>query len=611
MGLTKATGKVISDNLDISGIATATNFKTGSTNVHSVGVEAAGINVLGADTPIGTGSTIYDDGGARFSGIVSTTSSHVGGATTFAEGLVVTGNARVTGILTVGTGSIIIDSADDSLSLGQTKFKRDSSSGDLEIVDRAGSRKGIRANELFIGGNRVLDSSRNALSGLKIPATLVTSGKLDAARLPNAIPNATFTGVTTFSAKVDVSDGTLELPSGNSLQRSAFANVGDFRYNTTTGKVELYNGSAWENIGNSQPLVNNISPTSFNGLAGSVITIVGQNFVSGANVHFVSSVNGSSTAAGSVAFTNSGILTATTPALAVAGEPYGVKVTNPDGGMTLLEAALDAGSAPAFTTPAGSLGTGIQKGSTISGIAVTATDADGQSVTYSEVTSVLTSNANTPAATMNLTLNSSTGVISGTAPNVSSDTTYNFTIRASDGTNTTDRNFSLGIMAASDPVYWFRGSAHGGTGNSDQSVSGGYFTTGNNHRSSGGGNANNDRLYVYKSGSSRTGVGIHQYLSSNNSATIPADHNKFKVVVSSYSTSSHSSHYGWGGAATGNNSRYTFSRSGTGTGTFIDDIPATMPGNAYHFTIGTNCGQNCNNQIQVTLAVSYNSENPP
>jgi len=55
------------------GVATFSNFKTGSTNVHSVGVEAAGINVLGADTPIGTGSTIYNDGGARFSGIVSAT----------------------------------------------------------------------------------------------------------------------------------------------------------------------------------------------------------------------------------------------------------------------------------------------------------------------------------------------------------------------------------------------------------------------------------------------------------------------------------------------------------------------------------------------------------
>tara|TARA_B100002051_G_scaffold70667_1_gene67074 strand:+ start:3014 stop:4204 length:1191 start_codon:yes stop_codon:yes gene_type:complete len=59
--------------LDSAGIATFSNFKTGSTNVHNIGIEAAGINVLGADTPIGTGSTIYDDGGARFSGVVTAT----------------------------------------------------------------------------------------------------------------------------------------------------------------------------------------------------------------------------------------------------------------------------------------------------------------------------------------------------------------------------------------------------------------------------------------------------------------------------------------------------------------------------------------------------------
>ena len=62
--------------LDSAGIATFSNFKTGSTNVHNVGVEAAGINVLGGDTPIGSGSTIYDDGGARFSGVVTATSFH-------------------------------------------------------------------------------------------------------------------------------------------------------------------------------------------------------------------------------------------------------------------------------------------------------------------------------------------------------------------------------------------------------------------------------------------------------------------------------------------------------------------------------------------------------
>ena len=71
------------------GVATFSNFKTGSTNVHSVGVEAAGINVLGGDTPIGSGSTIYDDGGARFSGVVTATSFHgdISQATGAAAGL--------------------------------------------------------------------------------------------------------------------------------------------------------------------------------------------------------------------------------------------------------------------------------------------------------------------------------------------------------------------------------------------------------------------------------------------------------------------------------------------------------------------------------------------
>ena len=222
---------IVSEDITLTGIATASNFKTGTSNVHNVGIEIAGINVLGADTPIGHGATIYNSGAAVFAGVVTastfsgpivagagvsdlsagiTTVSklHVGGATTFGEDLVVTGDARVTGILTIGTGSITIDPSDDSLSLGQTKFKRDSSSGDLEVVDKSGNRKGIRANELYIGGNRVLDSNRNAKSGLKIPASLITSGRLDAARLPlNAeFTSANITGDMTVAGKLTYED---------------------------------------------------------------------------------------------------------------------------------------------------------------------------------------------------------------------------------------------------------------------------------------------------------------------------------------------------------------------------------------------------------------------
>ena len=69
----------------ISGVTTASNFKTGSSNLHSTGlnvgntflhstgVEIAGVNVLGADTPIGTGATIYDSGAAVFTGVVTAT----------------------------------------------------------------------------------------------------------------------------------------------------------------------------------------------------------------------------------------------------------------------------------------------------------------------------------------------------------------------------------------------------------------------------------------------------------------------------------------------------------------------------------------------------------
>jgi len=74
-------GSVSINERDISavGVITGANFKTGTTNVHNIGVELAGVNVLGADTPIGTGATVYNSGlivskaGAEYQGVVTTT----------------------------------------------------------------------------------------------------------------------------------------------------------------------------------------------------------------------------------------------------------------------------------------------------------------------------------------------------------------------------------------------------------------------------------------------------------------------------------------------------------------------------------------------------------
>ena len=54
-----------SGNLNISGVSTATNFKTGFSNVHSVGFDVV--------SSAGAGCTIRESGNAVFSGIVTAT----------------------------------------------------------------------------------------------------------------------------------------------------------------------------------------------------------------------------------------------------------------------------------------------------------------------------------------------------------------------------------------------------------------------------------------------------------------------------------------------------------------------------------------------------------
>ena len=63
----------IHNHLNTTGVSTSSNFKTGSSNLHSTGLEITGINVLGADTPIGLGATIYNSGAAVFTGVVTAT----------------------------------------------------------------------------------------------------------------------------------------------------------------------------------------------------------------------------------------------------------------------------------------------------------------------------------------------------------------------------------------------------------------------------------------------------------------------------------------------------------------------------------------------------------
>ena len=419
---------------------------------------------------------------------------------------------------------------------------------------------------------------------------------------------------TTDGAKV-LGTGNFVLPSGTTAQRGSAA-TGAIRYNTTTSQLEVYNGTAWAGVGASSPQIYKVTNTTTTGAAGTSMVITGEDFVSGATVHYMGG-DGTSVAAGSVAFNSATQLTAVSPALLVAGAPYSIKVTNPDGGEAVAapEVEVTAGSAPAWTTASGQIGSNQVKNVAVSGLSVAATDADG-AVTYSETTSVLTSNANTPAATMNLSLNSSTGAITGTAPNVTSDTTYNFTLRATDTAgNTVDRAFNIVVLAAPAAIYWFAGSGYGNTGSRSGTS---WSHTGYNPNASGGGNANNDRLRVYGNGTGGTYAGFHHFLYSN-AITIPTGHDRCQIYISSIYTNNNGYRYnqgnGWttsqpSGNSHGSGAFGARNMGSHGSGLQTYDVPSTHQGVTRYFQMFVFGGQNGVQYQEITLIKTYNQNNP-
>ena len=181
------------------------------------------------------------------------------------------------------------------------------------------------------------------------------------------------------------------------------------------------------------------------------ITIAGTNFQSVPIVEAINNSTGAITRAVTVSFTSS---TSISAVFNLAAASYFIRIENNDGGaVRSTNADLTASTSPSWTTSAGSLGS-FSAGSTISGLNVQA--SSDSNVTITETTSVLTSNSNTPATTMNLTLSgspasSATYAISGTAPSPTSDQTYNFTLRATDAEGqTADRAFSITITVGAN-----------------------------------------------------------------------------------------------------------------------------------------------------------------
>ena len=142
---------------------------------------------------------------------------------------------------------------------------------------------------------------------------------------------------------------------------------------------------------------------------GQTIIITGSGFNYGAAVYVAGSI------ASVVSVVSSSQITFTSSAKAAGN--YALVIVNPDGASATFIPGMQYSGVPTWSTAAGSLGT-VNMSTSFSSTLVASSDSP---VTYSIISGAL------PAG---VTLNSTTGFISGTMPVVSVSTTYNFTVRA-------------------------------------------------------------------------------------------------------------------------------------------------------------------------------------
>ena len=249
------------------------------------------------------------------------------------------------------------------------------------------------------------------------------------------------------SSKLDVSfenisdtgtEGT-KVASGTTAQRGS--TQGQIRFNSTTGLAEYYTGSSFKSI-DVAPTISSLDVTEVDSQAGGnqTIVITGTNFSSGATVSFTGA-NGTNFNASTVTVNSETQITAVAPKSSFlnAQEPYGVKISNVSGLSGSISSQINVDTSPSWSTASGTLAT-INDNATGTHATVSASDSDGDTVAYSVQSGDIGG----------MSVNSSTGAITGDPTNVSSATTRTFTLRATANSKTVDRSFNIIVNPVPD-----------------------------------------------------------------------------------------------------------------------------------------------------------------
>ena len=152
------------------------------------------------DDTLGLGNTSSLGMSVGLSTITRLIVDPVGSGTTFTEDLIVKGDARITGILSIGTGTITLDPEDNSIEFSNVKIRRDHSSGDVRFLDTDGNLSNIIANTVQIGSGSSAVSISNidgavALQVINSAGEWVSSGLSVYSNIDGGVPNSVYGGI--------------------------------------------------------------------------------------------------------------------------------------------------------------------------------------------------------------------------------------------------------------------------------------------------------------------------------------------------------------------------------------------------------------------------------
>ena len=226
----------------------------------------------------------------------------------------------------------------------------------------------------------------------------------------------------------------ITVPSGTTAQRGS--TTGQWRYNSETGFFEGRNTDGTFSSLEPTPTIISIDVTEIdsNAAGNTTIRVTGTNFTTGGTIKFIGNDATEITASTST-FINASNYDAViaNSSFVNSKEPYDVRFISANGIQATLEDNITVDSTPVWSTASGTIAT-IDDDATGTHVTVSATDADGDTVTYSVASGSL------PGG---LSLNSATGAISGDPTNVGSSTTSSFSLRATANSKTVDRSFNI------------------------------------------------------------------------------------------------------------------------------------------------------------------------